>query len=122
MCDDCSQTGAVPEHCAAERQPTHEPVTALQAGVEPTQAVTFVDEHAPHEPFGWQAGVAPEQSASVAHPRQVCVVVLHAGVEPEQVVFATQATHVAAVALQAGVAPVHSVAFVAEHTPHEPFD
>jgi hypothetical protein len=112
----------VPEHCAGERQPTHEPVTALQAGVEPTHAVTFVDEHAPHEPFGWHAGVLPLQSASVAHPRHVCVVVLHAGVEPEHVVFATQATQVAAAALQAGVAPVHSVAFVAEQRPHAPFD
>jgi hypothetical protein len=112
----------VPEHCAAERQPTHEPVTALQAGVEPVHAVAFVDEHAPHEPLGWQAGVAPPQSASAVQPRHVCVVVLHAGVEPEQVVFATHATHVAAVVLQAGVAPEHSVALVAEHTPHEPFD
>ena len=112
----------MPEHCAAERHPTHEPVTALQAGVEPTHAVAFVDEHAPHEPLGWQAGVFPPQSLSLVQPRQVWVVVLQAGVEPEHVVFATQATQVAAAALQAGVAPVHSVAFVAEQRPHEPFD
>jgi hypothetical protein len=97
-------------------------VTALQAGVEPMHAVAFVDEHAPHAPLGWQAGVLPPQSVSLVHPRHVCVVVLHAGVEPVHVVFATQATQVAAVALQAGVEPVHSVAFVAEHTPHAPFD
>jgi hypothetical protein len=50
----------------------------------------------------------------------VFVVRLQTGVAPLQSPFATQPTHVAAAGLQTGVAPVHWVEFVAEHTPHAP--
>jgi hypothetical protein len=112
--------GEAPPHCPDPRQPTHTPLTALHTGVAPAQAAAFVAEQAPHAPFGWQAGVAPPQSASAVHARQVCVVVLQVGVVPAQVVLATQATHVAAAVSHAGVAPVHKDAFVAEQMPHAP--
>ena len=112
--------GVVPEHCAADRHPTQEPVTLLHAGVGPTHAVTFVAEQAPHAPLGWQAGVALPQSASELHARQVCVATLQAGVMPAQVALETQATQVAVAGSQAGVMPVQRVTFVVEQRPHEP--
>jgi hypothetical protein len=115
-----SQIGVEPLHWAAVRQPTHDPVTTLQAGLAPTHWVAFVAEHAPHAPFGWQAGVAPPQSASVAQARHACVVVLQVGVVPAQLELVTHATHVAVPMSQAGVVPEQSDAFVAEQTPHAP--
>jgi hypothetical protein len=58
--------------------------------------VAFVAEHVPHEPLGWQAGVAPPQSASLAQARHVCVVVLHAGVVPPHCALDVHGTHVPA--------------------------
>jgi hypothetical protein len=120
VCVVASHTGVVPEHCAAERHPTHEPVTALQTGTVPMHCLTFVTEHAPHEPLGWQAGVEPPQSASLAQGRHVCAVRSQAGVDPPQFAFDVHATQVAVAASQAGVAPEHSATFVVEHAPHAP--
>ncbi len=120
VCVVASQTGVVPEHCAAERHPTHEPVTALQTGTVPMHCLTFVTEHAPHDPFGWHAGVDPPQSASLAHAWHVCVVRSQAGVDPPQFAFDVQATQVAVATSQAGVVPEQSAAFVVEHAPHDP--
>ena len=116
-----SQMGVVPAHVVAVRHPTHVPVTVAHTGVVPVQAAAFVVEHAPQAPLGWQAGVAPPQSPSLAQARQTCAATLQAGVVPLQVTFDVHATQVAEVASQAGVAPVHRDAFVAEHAPHDPF-
>jgi len=120
MCVVLSQTGDAPLQSAFPTQATHEPVVASQPGVAPEQALLFVAEHAPHEPPGWHAGVAPPQSPSTEHARQVCVVPLQVGVAPEQSALATHVTHVPDAALQIGVEPVHVVLFVAEHAPHAP--
>jgi hypothetical protein len=50
----------------------------------------------------------------------VCAVVLHTGVEPEHWAFVRQETHVPVGGSQTGAEPLHFVAFVAEHMPHEP--
>jgi len=52
---------------------------------------------------------------SPAHARQVWVAVLHTGDDPKHSAFETHGTQVALPTSQAGVAPVHSVALVAEH-------
>jgi hypothetical protein len=88
--------------------------------VAPPHFVTFVAEHCPHAPVGWQAGVAPPHSPSTAQARQVCVAVLHTGVVPPHCAFDVHGTQVALAASQTGVAPPHAVAFVAEHCPHAP--
>jgi len=114
------QTGVAPPHCAFDVHGTQVPVVVKQTGVAPPHALAFVAEHCPQAPPGWQAGVAPPQSASPAQARQTCVAVLQTGVVPPQVAFETHGTHVAAATLQAGVAPVHLVALVAEHCPQAP--
>jgi hypothetical protein len=50
----------------------------------------------------------------------VCVVVLHTGVVPPHCAFDTHGTQMALATSQAGVAPVHLVALVAEQIPHAP--
>ena len=42
------------------------------------------------------------------------------GVVPPHCTFDRQGTHVAAGVKQTGVAPLHALAFVAEHCPHAP--
>ena len=80
----------------------------------------MVAEHCPHDPEGWQAGVAPPHSPSPAQARQVCAVVLHTGVAPPHCAFEMHGTQVPAVVRQTGVAPPHALALVAEHCPHAP--
>ena len=58
------------------------PPVVSHSGVGPAQAVAFVPEHAPHAPLGWHAAVAPPQSASPEHARQVFVPVSHTGFVP----------------------------------------
>jgi hypothetical protein len=116
-----SHAGFVPEHCAPVAQPTQVPVPTSQAEVVPAQRRVFVAEHVPHAPPGWHAGVAPPQSASPPHARQMCVVLSQTGVPPLQSVLATQATQEPVVASQPGVAPEHALLFVAEQAPHDPF-
>jgi hypothetical protein len=48
------------------------------------------------------------------------VAVLHTGVVPPHCAFETHGTHVPVVVKQAGVAPPHALALVAEHCPHAP--
>lgn len=71
VCVALGHTGVVPLHWAFEVQATHVPVVTLQAGVAPEHVVTFVEEHSPHVPLGWQAGVTPPHWLSLVHPRQV---------------------------------------------------
>ena len=52
----------------------------------------------------------------------MCVAVLQTGAVPLHCTFDTHGTHVPVVVKQAGVAPLHAVAFVAEHCPHAPDD
>jgi len=91
------QTGVGPEQSALDTQATHVPFDVLQAGVAPEHLVEFVAEQAPQEPPGWQAGVAPPQSLSIAHAWQVCRIGSQTGVPPEQSELTTQVTHVPAV-------------------------
>jgi len=115
-----SQAGFVPPQSALMTHWTQVALVGLHTDVAPVHEVVFVGEHAPHEPFVSQAGVAPEHSVSLWHPRHVCAVVLQTGVPPAQLVFETQATQEPAAVSQAGVAPVHLVAFVAEQAPQAP--
>ena len=121
VCVAVLQVGVPPPQSALRTQATQVAVVALQTVVVPPQAVRFVAEHCPHAPFDSQAGVAPPQSPSPAHPRQVWVAVLHTGVVPEQLAFEMQATQAPTLLSQAGVAPVHFAALVAEHWPQAPF-
>ena len=77
-------------------------------------------EHWPQAPEGWQAGVAPPQSTSPPQARQACVAVLHTGLVPPHWAFDVHGTQVPVAMKQAGVAPVHLLALVAEQMPHEP--
>jgi hypothetical protein len=60
------QTGVVSEQSAFDTQPTHAPFDVLHAGVAPEHLLELAAEQTPHEPLGWQAGVAARQSPSVA--------------------------------------------------------
>jgi hypothetical protein len=82
--------------------------------------VAFVAEHWPQAPLDWHAGVAAGHSPSAAQARQACVVVLHTGVAPPQLALDVHGTQVAVATSQAGVAPVHLLALVAEQIPHAP--
>jgi hypothetical protein len=116
-----SQTGEVAvAHAVPERQPTQVPAATSQVGVAPVQDVALVLEHAPHAPDGWHAGVAPPQSPSPAHGRQVCVVVLQMGFVPPHWAFVVHEAQVPVAASQVAVGPVHFETFDAEHTPHAP--
>jgi hypothetical protein len=116
------QTGAAAPQSAFESQPTHRPFAMLHEGVAPTQAFMFVEEHWPQAPDGWQAGVAPPQSRSLAHGTQVCVTRSQTGSVPAHWAAEVQATHWPTVASQAArPVPAHLVRFVTEHWPHEPF-
>jgi hypothetical protein len=116
-----SHTGDVgTAHAAADRQPTQVPAGASQTGVAPVHAAALVLEHAPQAPDGSQAGVAPPQSASPAHARHVCVVVLQTGFVPPHWAFVVHDAQVPVAASQAATGPVHFEAFVAEQTPHAP--
>jgi hypothetical protein len=116
-----SHTGEVAvAHAAPARQPTHVPVGTLQVDVAPVQAVALVLEQAPHAPVGWHAGVAPPQSPSPVHGRQVCVVGLQTGFVPPHWAFVVHDAHVPVPVSQVAVGPVHFETFDAEHTPHAP--
>jgi len=86
------QTGAVPAHCAFDTHGTQVALATSQAGVAPMQRLAFVAEQTPQAPEGWQAGVAPPQSPSPAHARQVCVAALQTGVAPPHCAFDTHGT------------------------------
>jgi hypothetical protein len=103
------QTGLAPLQPAVAVHWTQVPVAALHTAVAPAQPVVFVTEHAPHDPFAWQAGVAPAPHwASVAHVLHVWVVPSHTGVVPMQSAFARQRTHEPAAVLHTGVVPVQA--------------
>ena len=115
-----SHAGFAPEHCAPVAQPTQVPVPTSHAEVAPAQRRVLVAEHVPHAPPGWHAGVAPLQSASPPHARQMCVVLSQTGVPPPQSALPTHATQEPVVASHPGVAPEHALLFVAEQAPHAP--
>jgi len=91
-------TGVVPPQFALDVQGTHVAVAVSHAGVAPEHFVALVAEQVPHEPFGWQAGVAPGHWPSFEHAWQVCVVVLQTGVVPPHCAFDVQGTQVPVVA------------------------
>ena len=120
VCVAVLHTGAVPPHCALVTHGTHVADGTSHAGVAPEHRLALVAEQTPHAPLGWQAGVAPPQSLSPPHARQVCVVRLHTGVAPPQPALAMQPTHTPGPMSHAGVAPVHRLLSLAEHWPHAP--
>jgi len=71
-------------------------------------------------PFGWQAGVAPPQSASPAQSRHVCVVASQTGRLASHCASVRQPPQVPEPTSQRGVASVHAVAFVAEQAAQAP--
>jgi hypothetical protein len=77
----------------------------------------LVVEHWPQAPDGSHAGAEADivHSPSPAHPRHVCVAVLHTGTEPPHVAFETHATQTPTEVSHAGVAPPQREVFVAEH-------
>ncbi|HVR01005.1 MAG TPA: hypothetical protein VMT47_02640 [Polyangia bacterium] len=119
-CAVTSHVGVAPPHCALVRHPTQLPTGTSQTEVAPTQRRALLAEQAPHEPPGWQAGVAPPQSESPAQARHARDVRSHTGKEPPQSASPVQPTHVPVRASQAGIALVHALLFVAEQTPHAP--
>jgi hypothetical protein len=120
VCAAVLHTGVVPPHWAFVLQLTHVPVATLHAGIAVEHCDRFVAEQTPQAPPGWQAGVAPLQSVSPPHARQVCVAVLHTGVVPPHWAFDVHGTQAPAATLHTGVAPVHLVPFPAEHWPQAP--
>jgi hypothetical protein len=119
-CDDGSHTGVAPAQSALAAQPMQVPLARSQSGVAPVHRALFPAEHCPHAPEGWQAGVAPPQSASAAHARQACAGTLHTGVTPAQSALDTQATQVPVPTSHDGVAPPHLARLLAEQTPQAP--
>ena len=113
-------TGATPPHCAFDVHGTQVPADTRQAGVLPVHLLALLAEQTPHAPDGWQAGVAPPQSLSPPHARQVCVDRLQTGVVPPHWAFDVQATQLPAEVLQTGVVPEHCAPLVAEHCPQAP--
>ena len=95
-------------------------MVTLQVGVAPMHSVLLPAEQMPHAPEGWQAGVAPPQSASAAQARHVCVPRLQTGVAPAQSALPMQRTQVPVAASQTGVSPPQRDALAAEHWPHAP--
>jgi hypothetical protein len=120
VCVATLQIGVEPPHWAFDRHGTQVADAVKQTGVAPLHALALVAEHWPHAPDAWQAGVAPPHSPSPAQARQVCVPVLQTGAVPPHWAFDTHGTHVPVGVLQAGVAPLQALAFVAEHCPHAP--
>jgi hypothetical protein len=110
-----SQTGFVPPHCAAVVHTVQVPEAASQVVTAPVHSVVFVAEQTPQEPAGWQAGVAPPHSPSLAQPRHTCVAVSHVGLAPPHWAFVRQPTQVAVATSQTDVAPTQRELFVAEH-------
>ena len=99
----------LPLQSASAVQSRHVPVAVAQAGVVPVHCDLFVDEHTPHAPLGWQAGVLPPQSASAVQPRHVPEPVAHTGVAPEHfVLLVDEQTPHAPLGWHAGVLPPHS--------------
>jgi hypothetical protein len=114
------QTGVVPPHSAFVSQLAQTPRATLQTGIAPEHLVLFVAEQTPQAPPGWQAGVAPPQSASPPQARHVWVDVLQTGVVPPHSALETHGTQLPTVVLQTGVAAVHLVPLLAEHWPQAP--
>jgi len=77
-------------------------------------------EQAPQVPLGWQAGVAPPQSASRAQPRQVFVVVSQMGLVPPHWEALVQERQVPVAPSQPETGPLHLAVLVAEQTPQTP--
>jgi hypothetical protein len=120
VCVPTSQTGAAAPQSALPRHATHTPFVISQRGVAPVQRVVFVAEHCVQTPLAKHAGVAPPHSASPAQARQTFAASSQTGFVPPQVAFDVHGTQVPLPTRQAGVAPVHWVALLAEHWPHAP--
>jgi hypothetical protein len=120
VCVATLHTGVVPPHCALLTHGTHVADGTSHAGVAPVQSVAFVAEQIPQAPPGWHAGVAPPQSPSPAHARQLWVARLQIGVAPPHCALLTHGTQVPEGAWQTGVAPPQMAALVAEHWPQAP--
>ena len=89
-------------------------------GVAPVHLLVLPAEHWPQAPLGWQAGLAPPHSPSVAQARHMWVATLQTGRVPPHSALERQLTQVPVDTLQAGMVPVHFVLLVAEQTPQAP--
>jgi hypothetical protein len=96
------------------------PAVTLQVEVGPVHRRVFDAEHTPQAPDGWQAGVAPPHSASLAQPRHACVAASQVGALAPHWVLVRQPTQVPLATLHTEVAPVHRAPLVAEQVLHEP--
>jgi hypothetical protein len=76
------------------------PLLASQAGVGFVHSEVLVDEHTPHEPLGWQAGMA--------------------GLRPAHWLSLEQATHMPLFVSHTGAVPAHRALFAVEHWPQAP--
>jgi hypothetical protein len=112
--------GAAPLQSALATQETQWPAPVSHTEVAPEHSVRFVAEQAPHDPPGWQAGVAIGQSPSPLHARHVWVVGSQVGVAPEHCDAITQVTQAPVDVSQAAVVPVHFVVLLAEQVPQAP--
>jgi hypothetical protein len=115
-----SQRGEAVGQSASARQETQLPAETRQSGFVPVHWAVLLVEHWPHDPPGWQAGVAPPHSESPAQARQTWAATLQTGVEPPHSASALQLTQVPVATLQAGIDPLHFVLLVAEQTPQAP--
>jgi hypothetical protein len=116
-----SHTGAEPGQSASLRHGTHVPAATSQTGVAPAHRAALLVEHWPQRPEVWQAGVAPPQSPSPAHARQVWVASSQVGRVPPHWVSSTHDWQVPVSASHAEVAPpTQRALLVAEQTPHAP--
>ena len=109
--------GALPAQSVFALQPTHVPLGASQTCDPPVHCVTLPSEHCPHAPDAWQAGVAPPQSASLAHFPQIWLDP-HTGVVPPQSPAVRQPTQLLTVVSQRGVAPLQLASLA--HVTHAP--
>ncbi len=116
-----SQMGLVPPHWEAVVQERQVPVDWSQPETGPLHFEVLVAEQTPQMPFGWQAGVAPPQSASDPQPRQACVAGSHTGVGPLHPALVRQPTQVPLVASHRLVDPTHRRALLAEQAAQAPF-
>ena len=120
------QMGEVPEQSEVIRHPTHVSLAVLHTGVGAMQSVLV--KQATQAPIWgpvsahWGVAPKPAQSAFDAHGAHMLVDRLQIGVVPEQFELLVQPTHVPVASSHAGVAPAHSIMFVAEHWVHCPIN
>jgi hypothetical protein len=119
VCEAKSQIGRAPEQSAPATHSTQVLEVASQTFWAAAQAPGLPAAQATQAP-ALQTGIAAPHSASTAQARHACVAPSQTGVPPPQSADATHETQTPSKVSQSAVAPVHAVAFVAEHAPQAP--